>query len=300
MLLRMKFLLLAGILAATTAPAVDAKSVAPHSWISPTALGRAKSGAVLFVSDFSNHVVDMYDANNPKKQIGQIAGLLSLPETLAVDKSGNLYVYDGRPNQVIEFKPPYTGGPVKEFYGFYGPVLGMSVDSHGTLYVAAQDNQVFEFAKGHTKGKGIALPVAPTGVTLDASGNLICAYNAGGAAGVLQLTSASPIPKNLLIPLEQSAGDVLYDGSGNLVVGSVDGHYINVYPPGATKPSKTIDRGFVNPVHMAFSADKSLLYVVDYGNNTVKAITYPSGKLQWQLGGFGQSWGVAVSPAALP
>jgi DNA-binding beta-propeller fold protein YncE len=182
----------------------------------------------------------------------------------------------------------------------FGPVQGMTVDSNGTLYVSAQENQVFEFPRGQTKGKGINLPVGTTGVTLDSHGNLICAFNGGGAAGVLQLTKASPVPKNLLIPLEASTADVLFDAGGNLVVEDLDGAYINVYPPGSTKPSQTIDAAFVNPVHMAFDSPRQNLYVSDFGNNTVKVIAYPSGNVRWQIAGFGEVQGVAVSPAAIP
>lgn len=271
-----------------------------RSWISEPAFAHAKSTGLLFVSDFNNHVVDIYDLKNPKAPIGQISGLLSLPQGLTVDKSGDLFVYDGRPNEIFEFEPPYTGLPEKKLFGMFGPVSGMTVDTSGTLYAAASYNQLFEFPQGRANGKGINLPVSPTGVTLDSHGNLICTYNNAGAAGVLKLTQASPVPTNLLIPLEQSSADVLFDASGNLVVEDLDGAYINIYPPGSTKPSKTINDGFENPVHMAFNASKKLLVVSDFGNNTVKGIAYPSGGVRWQLSGFAEVWGVAVSPAAVP
>jgi hypothetical protein len=271
-----------------------------RSWISPAAFAQAKSSGLLFVSDQNNHVVDIYDLKKPTLPIGQIQGPLSLPGSLAVDKSANLFVYDGRPNQVLEFKPPYTGRPLKKFFGMFGPVTELTVDASGTLYAAAQYYQVFKFPHGRTNGKGVNLPVSPQGVTLDSHGNLICTYNNAGAAGVLKLTNASPLPTNLLIPLEQSSADVLFDASGNLVVEDLGAAYINIYAPESTKPSKTIDDGFVDPVHMAFDARKHLLVVADYGNNTVKGINYPSGTMRWQLTGFAFVWGVAVSPAAVP
>jgi sugar lactone lactonase YvrE len=307
MLLRIKFALLAGILLGSTALTVDARGGTlrngeqlRHSWISQKEYARAKSSGLLFVSDFGNHVVDIFAAKNPKLPIGQVQGLLSQPAALAVDKSDNLYVYDERGGYILEFKPPYTGPYVKRFSGFWGPAPSITVDSSGTLYIAASLNQVYEFPHGQTNGKGINLPVAPNGVTLDSSGNLVCTYNAAGAAGVFQLTKASPIPTNLLIPLEASSADIAFDNSGNLVVEDSDGAYINVYPPGSTKPSKTFDDGFTNPNHMVFDSSRQHLYVSDYGNNTVKVIAYPSGTVQSQLTGFVNATGVAVSPAAIP
>ncbi len=307
MLLRIKFALLAGLLVGTTALTLDARGGTlrngeqlRHSWISQKEYARAKSSGLLFVSDTNNHVVDIFAEKNPKLPIGQVQGLLSLPAALAVDKSGNLYVYDQRGGYILEYKAPYTGTPVKKFSGFWGPAASISIDAHGTLYVASSIEEVYEFPNGRLKGVGVNLPVSPSGMTLDSDGNLVCSFNGGGAAGVLRMSKGSPIPTNLLIPLEVNSADVAFDSGGNLVVEDSDGAYINVYPPGSTKPSKTIDDGFTNPNHMVFDANRQNLYVSDFGTNTVKIIAYPSGTLQSQVGGFASAQGVAVSPAAIP
>ncbi len=306
MLPRIKFALLAGILLGSTALAVDARG-GPlpngehhrHSWISQSAYQRSKSTGLLFVSDQTNHVIDIYATSNLSSPIGQIVGMLSLPGVLAIDKSNNLYAYDARINQIYEFKPPYTGGPVKTFYGFEGVIPSLTVGANGTLYLGTANNQAAEFIHGQTKLTLINLPVVPRGVTIDSSGNLICSYDGLGASGILKMTKGQIVPTNLMIPLETSAADVAFDNTGNLVAEDSDGGYINVYAPGKTKPSKTFT-GFLNPSHMVFDATYQNLYVSDFGTNTVKVLSYPSGTVQAQLTGFGSAQGVAVSPAANP
>jgi DNA-binding beta-propeller fold protein YncE len=305
MLPRIKFALLAGILLGSTALTVDARGGTlrngehlRHSWISQSAYQRSKSTGLVFVSDQTNHVIDIFSATNPSSPIGQIEGLLSLPGVLAIDKSNNLYAYDARINQIYEFKPPYTGGPVKTFFGMEGGIPSLSVDASGTLYLGTAGNQAAEFVHGQTKVKLINLPVTPRGVTIDASGNLICSYDGSGASGILRMSKGQVVPTNLLIPLETSAADIAFDNTGNLVAEDLDGAYINVYAPGKTKPSKTFT-GFINPSHMVFDATYQKLYVSDFGSNTVKVLSYPSGTVEAQFSGFGSAQGVAVSPAAI-
>ena len=278
-----------------------------HSWISMSAMRESKSTGLLFVADTNNNVVDIFSLKKPTSPIGQIKGNLSLPEALAVDKSGNLYVYNSRTNAIFEFAPPYAHGLVRTFNDGLTGVLGLTVDTKGTVYAANDlSYQVVKFLRGSSHGTIINLPVDPTGIALNSAGDLVCAFNQYGAAGVLVLTDASRIPKNLLIPLENGTSDVLFDAKGDLVVEDTSGTYIKVFPPGARKPSVTIDAGFVSPLHMAFSADKQVLYVADYangsGSSSIKAISYPAGKVQWKLTGFSasDSIGVAVSPAAVP
>jgi hypothetical protein len=291
-----RFLLLAGLLAAT--PGAGSASVG-HSWISPGAVARAGSGGLVFVSDVTNNVVNIYSAKNPGPSVGQVAGLLSLPASLAVDAAGNLYVYNSRTNSILEFAPPYTGTPIRSYYDGLTGISSLIVDAIGTIY-SANYYKIVEYPHGKPTAKTVSLPAAPTGMTIDGRGNLVSAFNGGGAAGVLRVTRTSQVPQNLLIPLEQSTADVLFDASGNLVVEDLDGGYISIFRPGATKPSATWSTGFVAPNHMAFAADRQTLYVSDRGNNTVKAFGYPSGQLLWQIGGFGYVGGVAVSPAAIP
>jgi len=314
MLLRIRVALLAGVAIAfaasvqnggATSARAAAATIREHSWVLPAAMHQAKSSGLLFVADTDNNVVDIFPLKKPSSPIGQIKGLLSLPSALAVDGSGNLFVYNSRTNSILEFTPPYTHAPLKTFYDGVSDVLSITVDAAGTIYTADYYT-VVEFLHGESRGTIVSLPVSPTGVTLDSRGELVCAFDGNGAAGVLLLTHGSPLPKNLLIPLETGAADVLFDSMGNLLVEDTGGAYINIYAPGTRKPSKKITSGFISPEHMAFSSDKQTLYVADYGNGsasgTVTALTYPSGSVEWRLSDFAKDspQGIAVSPAAIP
>jgi len=291
--------------ASGTVTRASGESARGHSWISPSAMRQAKSTGLLFVSDTNNHVVDIYSSSKPSSPIGQIAGILSLPEALAVDKAGNLFVYEARTATILEFVPPYTHPPAKEFYARGQQANGISVDANGTIYSANEINAgVIEYVRGRSQGKEIPLPVGPTGVTVDAQGNLICTFNGNGGAGVLEKPQGSPIPANLLIPLEVNPSDVLFDSAGNLVVENTTAGTINVYKPHSRRPSSEIS-GFITPLHMAFAVGGQVLYVSDSGsgsNGSIKAVDYPSGKVLWQLTGFSSysPEGIAVSPAAVP
>jgi DNA-binding beta-propeller fold protein YncE len=276
------------------------------SWISPSAMQQAKTAGLLFVADTNNHVVDIYSLKKPTSPIGQIKGLLSLPTALAVDKSGDLFVYEARANAILEFAPPYTHPPVKTFFDTGQQANGIAVDANDNVYSAnGIYEDVIEYVHGKSRGKEIPLPVQPNAVTVDALGDLVCTFNGNGAGGVFTKTGGSPIPKNLLIPLEVNPGDVLLDEAGNLVVEDTSAGTINVYRSGSRRPSKKISDGFVNALHMAFNANRQILYVADYGNGSngsIKAIGYASGAIQWQISGFApySPQGVAVTPAAVP
>lgn len=73
------------------------------------------TAALLFVSDASNNVIDIYDnAHENAVSCGQISGNnLSQPQGIDVDGNGNLYVANTNLSQILEFKPPYTGAPSK-------------------------------------------------------------------------------------------------------------------------------------------------------------------------------------------
>ena len=308
-----RFMLAACILAAAPAAvsgAAPAFAAAPgsahaapakHSWMSTAGLRRASSGALLFVSDYTNNVVDIYSADNPGSMVGQIAGMLNFPAALAVDAANNLYVYNGRTNSILEFAPPYTGVPFKTYFDGLTGIESVTVDSSGTVY-ATNDvtDEIVEYPKGDTHALVIPLPVGPNGATVDAKGRLVSVFTGGGSGGALRMTRKSPIPQSLLIPLATSPADVLFDLSGNLVIEDSGGAYINIYAPGKTKPMASWTAGFLSPNHMALSADGQSLYVSDSGANTVTGFAYPSGQQLWQLTGFAQVGGVAVSPAVVP
>lgn len=171
------------------------------------------SGGNLFIADMGNNVIRKIKPDGgvttfagSAGQYASVDGMgpdarLGRPIGIAIDASDNLYVADGGFNNVRKItpagqvttlvdKPTITGSQdvSNSFTGFH-VLTGIVLDAVGNLYVAdsgnnvirkrALDGAVTTFAGkegicGHINGAaGVATLCAPTGLALDAAGNLV-------------------------------------------------------------------------------------------------------------------------------
>ncbi len=90
---------------------VSGHSVMMPSFFSPDAKGKP----LIFVSDESGYVVDIYLQRGKNRKVGQIAGF-AFPQGIATDTSGDVYVADSDPaTDVPVYAPPYSGAPKLNF-----------------------------------------------------------------------------------------------------------------------------------------------------------------------------------------
>lgn len=177
------------------------------------------------------------------------------PTGLAIDPHGNLYVTDPRRNLVQEFSPAQKirlqwgrTDPVHSLYWLKGPT-GIAIDGHGNVYVAdSGHSRLLEFTPsapyfatgrptrswGGTRGYGPEQFASPSGVAVDARGNV---YVADAVVARVQVFS----PGGKLIGIwgkrgsnpgqfENPAGLAL-DGAGNIYVADSGNARIQKFRP---------------------------------------------------------------------
>jgi len=176
--------------------------------VRPAGLAIDRENRFLYVVDTGNDVVDVFDADNFKylRQLGKPSrkhdqtdpGLFSLPEAVAVDRSGNVYVTDTFNNRVEIFD---ADGEFISTFGKNGDgpadlerPKGIAIDSDGHVWVVdAAQNRIKVFTKEgqlliYLGGQG-NFPgqfMGPWGITIDQSNRVIVSETYPGRVQVFR------------------------------------------------------------------------------------------------------------------
>ena len=203
---------------------------------------------------------------------GTAANQLSYPLGIFLDRSGNVYVADAENNRVQKF-------PMGSYFGINGTTVAggngpgpaanqlsgpdaIFVDAIGNLYVADTYNgRIQEFPPGSTSttkgvtiagGNGVgsaANQFEPTGVYLDASGNLYVTDYSNNR--ILEFPPGSTSATNgIIIGGGNGAGSAanqlsgpycgIVDGNGNLFVADQGNQRVQKFPAGSTSATNAI------------------------------------------------------------
>jgi sugar lactone lactonase YvrE len=238
--------------------------------------------------------------------------------------AGKLAVFAGDPNiNGFSDSPPRFDRPA-----------GIAIDSSGNIYVADTGNQTIRLITnpggvltvstlagtpqmaGNMDGDGgTALFNGPTGLAVDASGNIFVADTgnntireitvSGGVATVSTLMDS-----NTGLPAQfNGPQDVAVDNAGNVYVADTLNDTIDILPPGGalsvfagvTGVSGHGDSPNVHfnfPYGIAMDPTFASLYVADSGNNTIRKITIPGGVVSTLAGNATQPHGKADGTGA--
>src|SRR5271157_3010833 len=199
----------------------------------------------------------------------------SLPDSVAVDGSGNVYVADAGNNAVKEILAAGGYTTINALGSGFSKPNGVAVDGSGNVYVAdAGNNAVKEIlaAGGYTTvntlGSGFA---SPTGVAVDGNGNVFVAdadnnavkeiLAAGGYTTVNTLGSGFSLPF-----------DVAVDGSGNVFVADYGNTAVKeILAAGGYTTVNTLGSGFSYPGGVTVDGSGNV-FVADSGSSSVKEI----------------------------
>jgi hypothetical protein len=267
-------------------------------------LARATSDNLLFVANGRSSIVDIYDKEAPNAHLGQITDGLSGPNGMVVDAAGDLFVANVD-NQTVTEYPPGSTKPSRTYTkGFNQRLtnpLNVTVGTDGTLYLVnyiGNGSQVLEYPSGSVKPSlAIAVNGGAEGLALDTSNNLFVSYNGQAGGRILKFAPGSTTGTDLGISLG-FAGGLAFDGNANLVACDQTAPAIDIFPPGATKPSRTITHGLRDPYHIAFGQHFHRLYVADSVADNLPIFSYPAGTILSEIHRKFTAYGVAVNPAA--
>ena len=222
------------------------------------------------------------------------------PTGVAVDSSGNVYVYNNM-NSKIEKLPRDAASWTDINYdrGVLNP-NGVAVDGSGNLYVVdSGTNQIKELPSGQTSWTDITKEGDfnwPCGIAVDGSGNLYVADCSNGK--IKKLPSGATFWTDITHGGEfQTPMGVAVDGSGNLYVFEGQTNQIKKLMSGADSWTDITDCGGTPGGPNGIAADASgNLYVADSWNGKIKEL--PSGATSWtditNDGGFSSPAGIAV------
>jgi hypothetical protein len=264
----------------------------------------------------------------------QILDGVETTASVAVDSSSNLYV--GMPGTVVVYAPgsPVPSGfyDINPYMGVSGIANGMVVDG-GKLYVAVslaagwkggQSGDVLVYQTPPVAG-GKATPsqilvtppgTHPTAVTLDHQGNVYVEVLTGLTwpfpGYVYEYPAGTIVGKKLPLTLRDDSGSstIAFDAQGNLIVCDDYANTIDIFPPGAAKPMRTIS-GMKGCDAFALSSDKTTLYATGQPHQSqflgpgavINKFDYASGSLEGTItSGFdpqnSRLTGLAVDPPA--
>ncbi|MBV8725018.1 MAG: hypothetical protein JO351_01155 [Candidatus Eremiobacteraeota bacterium] len=293
--------LITSILVTSLASACSSSSgTLPQKSATMAALPAAKAAAELFVSTGRQNLIQIYNANAPHQLIGQITDGVSGPNGEAVDAAGNLYVANVNNATVVVYPPGATKPSVKYKKHLTNP-LTPAVGNDGTLYVSNFNpdgsGEVLEYPPGQLKPNfTIPLPGGAVGLAVDAKNNVyVTEY--GSTGRIFKFKPHSKQGKDLGISLG-FAGRLILDEKGNIIVCDQGASAVDVFPPGATQPSKQIKGPFVDPFALALDKGERRLFVADGAGDSVYVYSYPKLRPITTISRSATSYGIAIDPPA--
>ena len=256
----------------------------------------------LYVADTGNHTVRKITpagvvstlaglAGNPGSTDGSgSAARFNLPEGIAVDLAGNVYVSEAWNRTIRKITPagsvttlagptgvsPAAVGPIGNVDATgtaarFGTPQGLAVDGAGNVYVADQFNKTIRM-------------VTPAGVVTTIAGTAGSQGTAdGGAGGALtaaRFSSPFGVAVNPAALATGVAATTLYLSDGGAVRKLVLGTATVTTLAGSSTSGEVDDVGpvakFASPYGLTVDAAETNLYVADSGNNTIRALLLAS------------------------
>jgi sugar lactone lactonase YvrE len=258
-------------------------NVAPTSTVSgagttlntPSAMAMDSSGNVWVANSTANTLVEFTQAQlatggapAPTVTLTATAGSLDVPQALAFDRSGDLWVANATNSSVVEFTPSQlaaSGAPVPKVTITTDGVVpasisapaSLAVDGSGNLWIGnGGNNTIVSLTPAQLSATGTPTPAvtltstaitAPDSLAFDRSGNLWLGNNSipGNVVAFTptQLAaSGAPVPKIILSSnttnLDGPHG-LTFDRFGNLWVGNFLGNSITEFTPAQLAASGT-------------------------------------------------------------
>lgn len=273
------------------------------------------SSQLIYVGLFINQAVNVYQGPSGFGLLGQLLDGVGNPSGgFAVDKYQKLYI--ATDNSFVDVFQRDSLVPSGTYpIGNATFPLGIAVGQDETLYAPLNAaGRVVEYAKGDRKKPSLIIGAPPgtepIAVALDAQNDLYIEYAAPGAfpqpAHIEECPPGSTQCTDLGITLGAGGLNIAIDGQGDLVACDEFAAQVDVFPPGATTPSRTLTQGIHGCDFFAFDRPQKRLFVDNeaFGatGGGVTVFNYGTGA---QVGSITTGipsndyiFGIAVSPSA--
>jgi hypothetical protein len=231
--------------------------------------------SLLYVSDFSNDTVNIYQTNALPNNPAPVATIAEppggCPYQMALNNEGDLYLADECLHRVEIYPKGSTRMSGAITKGLYDP-FGVAIDKNDTLYVSS-GSAIKEYAKGSTSptkavtGGGMNFPF---GLSLDKRGNLYIADYSVPA--VFELTAGGSSVTNLGLANLTTPIQVAVDWKlEHLWVADASGYRVSIYQLGSSpNPIETIGAGY--PFSVSIQNEGKLEGTAVYGDSGANSI----------------------------
>jgi len=225
--------------------------------------------------------------------VAMVAGTYTMPEGVAIDAAGNLFIADAGTNTVYELA---SGASITVALGSgLSAPRGIAVDGAGNIFVAdTGNNQIVEIpvvgGVPSTAAQVIAITAgtsvaghtlnAPEAITVDGAGNLYIADTGNQRVVYVPFDSALAPSRALTLGSGFSAPSAIaLDSAGNIyVTDATAGKVFELKLPLTQILQTTVVAGYNNPTGVVVDASGAL-FVVDQGNQKIWRIPNVGGAL---------------------
>ena len=204
---------------------------------------------------------------------GQLTALVSsglrLPQGVAVDSQGNVYIADTGGNTLMEWNISTNSVSVLISSGLNAPT-GVAVDSYGNVYIADTKNNAI---KEWIAATGAVIPLvdsglkAPLGIAVDNQGNVYFSDSAHNA--IKEWVASSATVTTLVSSGLDSPDGVAVDAEGNVFFADRDNNAIKEWSATNNAVTALVLQGLNGPSGVAVDGEDNV-YIAETGNNAIK------------------------------
>lgn len=247
--------------------------------VSPGAYSGARD---LYVADLQSNSVKILK-NGSYAELGQITNGIATPQSVFLDRHGNLYVVNFGASNVTEYAPNSTTPLFTYNDQLVGPTE-VSADAHGNVFVADQtDDKILQyFQQSNTVAAACTQSGFILGIAVDSSNDVFVTNSSGqlveypgGLAGCNATVLGVSIPG--------AAFGITVDKQSDLVVCNTSAGTIEVIAPPYSSVTRTFGSSLVEPVNVTLNRDNRLAFVVDWEKD-VQVYNFATGALVKTLG----------------
>ena len=306
---------------ANTGFAGDGGPATSASLNAPKGVALNPAGTILYIADSGNNVVRAL--NLQTQVITTFAGTskdgfsgdggpataaqLSIPNYVAVDKNGNLFIADSGNARVrkVDSSGAITtvaGNGTFGFSGDGGPATSAAIDNFGSVAVDAAGNLYICAGRAIDLSGNVIRKVDTSGTI-----STICGTGVAGFAGDGGPAKAAQINYPAGITVD-AAGNVFFTDNSNAVIRKIDTAGTITTVAGVPEPFSAGDFGgdggpatsakFSNPQDVAFNAAGDM-YIADSGNNRIRVVSAATKNVQTIAGVGGSGDGGPATAATI-
>jgi streptogramin lyase len=236
-------------------------------------------GASLFYVTEATAYVDQISSAGVVSTYATFSGSSDLPEGLALNSQGVLYV--GNAGQGLIWKVAPGGGTPTPFAstGNQQYSYGLALGSDGNLFAAIVGGSAGQIDKITPAGvvttfASLPASAAPFGLVFDNSGNLFAAD--AQLKRIYKITPAGGVSTFVTFPSSATPTGLAFDAGGNLFAADFGGAIYEITPAGAVSTFATLPSGY-GLKGLAFD-NSGNLYVAEQNRNVVGKIA-PGGSV---------------------